>query len=61
MGLGWQSTKATEPGAVTEIVRLDQNGLGYETVTYVRWALFLEHFMKLAFLRTLHQVGGRIA
>lgn len=45
--VAWQITNAPEPGAGTEALQVDQAGIRYETSAYVRWALFLDHFLKL--------------
>ena len=46
--VAWQISNAAEPGTGTEALQADQSGIQYETSTYVRWALFLEHFLNLA-------------
>ena len=46
--VAWQITNAAEPGAGTEALQVDPSGIQYETSSYVRWALFLDHFLKLA-------------
>jgi uncharacterized protein (TIGR04255 family) len=46
--VAWQITNAAEPGAGTEALQVDQSGIQYETSNYVRWALFMDHFLKLA-------------
>lgn len=46
--VAWQITNAAGPAGATEVLQLDQAGIQYETTSYVRWALFLDHFQKLA-------------
>lgn len=45
--VGWQITNAAEVGSGTEALLVDQSGIQYETSVYVRWALFLDRFLKL--------------